>query len=75
MPKIRRQKPRTTRKSNLKEGSNQMESYQSLETNKGYRRQREKKLWAHQKIQKYQMYFYFNQLVEPAYSTDREQNA
>ena len=51
-----------------------MESYQSLETNKGYGRQREK-TWAHQKIQKYQMYFYFNQLVEPAYSTDGEQNA
>ena len=51
-----------------------MESYQSLETNKGYGRQREK-TWAHQKIQKYQMYFYFNQLVGPAYSTDGEQNA
>ena len=44
-----------------------MESYQSLEKNKGYGRQPEKT--------KISDIIYFNQLVESAYSTDGEQNA
>ena len=51
-----------------------MESYQSLETNKSYGRQHKRKLWANQKNKISDVYF-FNQLVEPAYSTDGEQNA
>ena len=51
-----------------------MESYQSLETNKGYGRQREKTLGSPENT-KISDVFYFNQLVEPAYSTDGEQNA
>ena len=50
-----------------------MESYQSLETNKGYGRQREKNFGLTRKY-KISDVFYFSQLVEPAYSTDRQQN-
>ena len=51
-----------------------MESYQSLETNKGYGRQQEKTLDS-QENTKISDVFYFSQLVEPAYSTDGQQNA
>ena len=51
-----------------------MESYQPLERNKDYGRQREKTLGSTQNT-KISEEFYFNQLVEPVYSTDGEQNA
>ena len=51
-----------------------MESYQSLETNKGYGRQRQKNFRLTRKYKTTDV-LYFNQLVEPAYSTDGEQNA
>ena len=51
-----------------------MESYQSLEKNQGYGRQREKTLGSPENT-KISDIIYFNQLVESAYSTDGEQNA
>ena len=50
-----------------------MVSYQSLETNKSYERQREKTLGSPENT-KISDVFYFSQLKEPAYSTDGEQN-
>ena len=51
-----------------------MESSQSLETNKGYGRQRQKNFGLTRKYNNTDV-FYFNQLVEPAYAIDREQDA